>query len=169
MPRRGYVIAWRETIRDSELSPTAKLVGFVLSTYMNAKGEAHPSKATLARGASVSVPTIKRTLRELDRGKYLTIATSGGRFSNWYRAAFPTGSFTTPLTGSPTTLLDDSNGVKSNTQRDQTSKPTGSPMTPEVVEIEKRSRRREISNCTTCGGLLDEDNYCDECRHVVAA
>jgi hypothetical protein len=45
---------WRNAIRDSEmLDRTAKLVCFVISTYMNGKGVAYPGKETIARGAGL--------------------------------------------------------------------------------------------------------------------
>jgi hypothetical protein len=54
---RSFVMRWRDALRDSSLSPTAKLVGHTLSTYMNAAGETFVGKMTLARGASLSTKT----------------------------------------------------------------------------------------------------------------
>ena len=53
MSDRARIPQWRDALRDSELDRTAKLVGFVLSTYMDARGAAWPAKTTLARGASL--------------------------------------------------------------------------------------------------------------------
>jgi hypothetical protein len=47
------VAHWRNALRDSGLDRTAKLVGFVLSTYMDGRMAAWPAKTTLAQGASL--------------------------------------------------------------------------------------------------------------------
>jgi hypothetical protein len=47
------VAHWRNALRDSDLDRTAKLVGFVLSTYMDGRMAAWPAKTTLAHGASL--------------------------------------------------------------------------------------------------------------------
>jgi hypothetical protein len=51
--RKGLVAVWRDAVRDSDLDRTAKLVAFMLSTWIAGRGLAYPSKATLAKGASL--------------------------------------------------------------------------------------------------------------------
>src|SRR4051812_32384832 len=53
MAGRSTLADWRDALRDSDLDRTAKLVGLVLSTYMNGSCIAWPSKITLAKGASL--------------------------------------------------------------------------------------------------------------------
>ena len=51
--------------RDLALSWRARAALFALLEYVDAEGWCHPSRATLARAADVSLATIKRGLREL--------------------------------------------------------------------------------------------------------
>lgn len=54
------VAHWRNALRDSDLDRTAKLVGFVISTYMDSTGVARPAKTTIAHGASLGREPGKR-------------------------------------------------------------------------------------------------------------
>jgi hypothetical protein len=49
----SLVVHWRNTLRDCDLDRTAKLVGFVISTYMDGAGVARVGKTTIAKGASL--------------------------------------------------------------------------------------------------------------------
>jgi hypothetical protein len=60
------VIFWRTAIRDSSLPRALKLVAFVLSTYMDAKGDgAYPSAKTLARDTGYCQRVVKDARKEL--------------------------------------------------------------------------------------------------------
>jgi hypothetical protein len=81
---------WRDAVRDSDLDTTAKVVAFTLSTYMNGGGWCHPSKATIARGASLSAPrAVNGAVNRLERAGFLEIRHSRGHHANRYRAAIP--------------------------------------------------------------------------------
>jgi helix-turn-helix protein len=87
--RPSFLANWRDALRDSELSTRAKVVGFVLSTYMNTLGEAFPSKTTLADGTSQSVRTVDAAIAELEAARFLRITKSKGRVSWRYAATIP--------------------------------------------------------------------------------
>jgi Helix-turn-helix domain len=94
--RKPLPAVWRDAVRDSrELSATAKLVAFVLSTYMNRDGEAWPSRETLAFGCGLDVRNVTRNvsepLREAEDAGFLDYPDNkGGRGkSNRYRARLP--------------------------------------------------------------------------------
>jgi hypothetical protein len=74
---------WRDAVRDSELGSTTKLVGFVLSTYLNGSGLARhpgPGRQTLARGCSLTDRAVDEHLRLLEAAGYLQVEWSkGGR------------------------------------------------------------------------------------------
>jgi hypothetical protein len=89
------VIQWRDALRDSELDRTAKLVGHTLSTYMNGQGFAHPSKTTLARGASLGRPqqkgntAVDGAIDRLEQAGFLSIERGRTRQGFKYSAVFP--------------------------------------------------------------------------------
>ena len=64
---------WRDAIRDSDLAPTPKLVAYTLSTYMSADGAAYPSRALLAKGASLGsgLRSVDGAIRELELTGFL--------------------------------------------------------------------------------------------------
>ena len=90
MPK-SVVAAWRDAVRDSGLDKTAKLVAHTLSTYMNGAGTAFPSKATLARGASLKATrAVDTAIKRLEAEGFLAVDRSvGGTSSNLYRALIP--------------------------------------------------------------------------------
>src|SRR5580765_3813892 len=77
MPPRTY--AWCRAVRDADLSPSARLVGLILSTYVNGQGAAYPTRRELARAAGVSVSTVKRALRALADLDLVVVEGNGGR------------------------------------------------------------------------------------------
>lgn len=96
------VARWRNLVRDSDLDSTAKVVGFVLSTYMSHAGVAWPGKQLLAEGAGLAVAEwfnekrnrVERSTRAVD-GALKRLQAAGllevdppkpGRNSNTYRA-----------------------------------------------------------------------------------
>jgi hypothetical protein len=65
---------WREIIRDSaKLSSTDKLVGFLLSTYMDKSGEAFPSRETIAAGCSLSDRAVDAAASRLEVAGFLQV------------------------------------------------------------------------------------------------
>lgn len=87
--RKSLLAVWRDVVRDSDLGYAAKLVGLVLSTYMDARGRAWPSRETLARGASRSLRLVHDAIGELEGAGYVEIERSRGRSSHTYRATLP--------------------------------------------------------------------------------
>lgn len=90
MSVKPLIGVWRDIVRDCPvLTWRGKVVAFTLSTYMNAKGRAYPSRATIAAGASIAVRTVDTALAELERAGLLLIERSRGRSSNTYIATVP--------------------------------------------------------------------------------
>jgi hypothetical protein len=89
--RKSLVAAWRDAVRDSALSTTAKVVAYTLSTYLNGRGTAFPSRQLLAEGSSLGVGlrSVDAALRELEMAGYLDIERSRGRSSHTYQAIVP--------------------------------------------------------------------------------
>jgi hypothetical protein len=85
-------LVWRKALRDSDLSRTAKLVGFVISTYMNGDGVAWPSRNTIAAGGSVTVRAVDAAVKLLEGQGFLEVERDGrgGRTRvNQYVAVIP--------------------------------------------------------------------------------
>ncbi len=152
MTRRSPTINWREAVRDSDLDTTAKAVAFTLSTYMNGKAEAFPSKVTLAEGASVSKRAADGAIDRLEQSGFLHVARTKGRASNRYSACTPTVQADAGLTVQADAGFKEGNRANGDTQPCKSEHPTVQVAAPEVVEIEERSRRVRVENCTTCGG-----------------
>jgi hypothetical protein len=83
---RTFLMRWRDHIRDSDLSSSAKLVAHTLSTYMDASGHAFPSRETLASGCSLAGRTVYAAINELETAKLLTVHRSRSRRGNRYWA-----------------------------------------------------------------------------------
>jgi len=81
--------AWREAVRESQLDKHTKLVAFVLSTYMNASGGAYPSKATLARGGSLSERGVDAAVNRLSSSGFVIVGRRRGRQGFTYDAVIP--------------------------------------------------------------------------------
>jgi hypothetical protein len=87
---------WRIAIRDGDLlSPRAKTIGYVISTYMSAEGICWPSSLQVARGSGYKVNpgdesnrSAKRGSKELRDAGYLT-SKQRRNVSNVYQACFP--------------------------------------------------------------------------------
>src|SRR5262245_2748155 len=119
--RLPYLAVWRDSVRDSELDQVAKLVGFTLSTYMDAKGRCWPAKETLARACGMSKRTIDRAVNRLEGAELVQVSRSLGRSSNSYQAH---------PTPSGVTGFSSSNPVTDDTQPCHTASPTVSRVTP---------------------------------------
>jgi hypothetical protein len=89
--RKPLVGVWRDALRDSGLGSTPKLVGLVLSTYLNGNGYGFPSRRTLAKGASLGVGlrSVDAAIGELERGGFLSVERSRGRSSHRYCITLP--------------------------------------------------------------------------------
>jgi hypothetical protein len=88
---------WRDTLRDHDAwrnpnhaTVALMAVGFTLSTYSR-RGRAFPGRATIAKGAKVSVRTTDRSLSRLEAEGFLIIErTLGGkRQTNTYYLTIP--------------------------------------------------------------------------------
>jgi hypothetical protein len=88
---------WRDALRDSDLDRTAKLVGFVLSTYMDGRGVAYPAKTTLAEGASLGREgqkgntAVDTAIDRLEASGLLVVDRKRGRRGFLYTAVIPRG------------------------------------------------------------------------------
>jgi hypothetical protein len=82
---------WRDAIRDAELDRTAKLVAFVLSTYMNGSGETFVGKETVQRKCGfASIRTVDEAINRLEQPGFIEIVRSkGGQRPNHYLATTP--------------------------------------------------------------------------------
>lgn len=92
--RKSLLAVWRDTLRDSELSSTVKLVGHTLSTWMNGRGTCWPSRSTIAKGASLSDRSVDAALDKLSSEQFLEIKKSQGgnqEHTNLYTATLPAG------------------------------------------------------------------------------
>jgi len=83
---RRLLARWRDQIRDSQLDASAKVTAFVLSSYMDANGEAWPAQQTLAAGTSLSVDSIHRATVRLQHAGFLDVTRSRGRGAHVYQA-----------------------------------------------------------------------------------
>jgi hypothetical protein len=120
---------WRDAIRDSDLDATAKLVAYTLSTYLNGRGEAWPSKETLAAGASKSKRAVDGAIDRIAATGFLSVSKSKGRSSNRYQATTPTVQAVAPSTVQTGAPLARSNRAASST-------PTLQPLTANRAAID---------------------------------
>lgn len=83
---------WRHAIADPEarLTPTQKLVAFVIGAHMNGTGEAWPSVGTIAAECDLHAATVQRARSVLVARGLLVVNQGGGRSkTNRYRTAIP--------------------------------------------------------------------------------
>ena len=84
------LFTWRTAIAKSDLPPTVRLVAFALSLYMNERGgSAWPSITTLASDSGLSVASVKRGTKALERAGFLVCKRQEG-LSTHYTATVPT-------------------------------------------------------------------------------
>lgn len=146
--RKSRVILWREAIRDSELDRTAKLVAYTISTYMNASGEAFPSKPTIARGASLGqgLRAVDEAVRRLTDAGFLSVRRSR---SLQYTLAFPDthpGAGSNPHGGAGLKRLEHArNDIETRTDR-QSNPHRGAGEIEEIEEVEEIESR----SCFVC-------------------
>jgi len=70
--------------QDEDLSLSAKMVYGVLFTRMNGQQEAWPSQKNIAESTGMSLPTIKRAVKELVDKEFINSVQRGCRRSNLY-------------------------------------------------------------------------------------
>jgi hypothetical protein len=88
--RRADPLRWRDAVRDSDLDPTAKLVAFVISTYMDGAGKCFPGKELLAQGSSLrSIRSVDYAVHRIESAGLIRVARSRGGGPNRYHAAVP--------------------------------------------------------------------------------
>lgn len=80
---------WQRQLRDDPtLDPTARLVGVILSTYMDGAGRAQVSRSTLARGCGLAdVSSVKRAVHRLEAAGLLGVdrVKGGAHAANSYQ------------------------------------------------------------------------------------
>jgi len=162
-PRTKSLLAvWRDAVRDSDLDRTAKLVAHTLSTYMNARGVAWPSRATLARGASISDRAVDGGTERLVAAGFLFVNRSdGGRsHTNKYAALIPETANALRHSEWETAngMQETANGTTRNGERPS----------PESRFESNGKPPRPFSQCTKChktAALNEFEDYlvCDEC------
>jgi hypothetical protein len=166
--RRSPTIVWRDAVRDSGLDGTAKAVAYTLSTYMNGKAEAFPSKATLAAGASVCNRAADRAILRLESNGFLRVARTRGRKSNHYYGVHPTPYPGTGLTPYGETGLETANPVRKNTPTpyETTSNPVPSdPLSS--YEIEKEIGAALCARCNAAPPAHEDAKLCADCARPV--
>jgi DNA-binding transcriptional regulator PaaX len=82
---------WRDAVRDRDLDRAAKLVAFVISTYMNGAGEAWQSKETIAKGAGLGKGrrSVDQAVDRIEAAGFLEVERSKGHRSFRDRATAP--------------------------------------------------------------------------------
>jgi helix-turn-helix protein len=81
---KSRVAAWRDAVRDSELTAAQKHVALTLSTYMNGDAAAYPSVETLAQGCSYSDRTVQIAIQGLRAAGYLAFDDNKGGKAKTY-------------------------------------------------------------------------------------
>jgi hypothetical protein len=89
--RKGLLAVWRDAVRDSDLSPTEKLVAHTIATYMTGRGYAFPAKETIAAGASLGRGrrSVDAAVDTLEASGFLQVERSRGRRAFRYQATLP--------------------------------------------------------------------------------
>ena len=88
---RAPLAEWRDALRDSDLDSTARLAGFVISTYANASGLTFVGKELIAAGiAARSIRTADEAVNRLERAGYLHVTRPLGGRPNRYLLTLPT-------------------------------------------------------------------------------
>jgi hypothetical protein len=154
--------AWRDAIRDDlELDATALLVGYSLSTHLNGRGEAWPSKDTLARESRKSKRAVDGAITRLVAAGYLKVSQpSRGRKSNVYQAVIPTVQAVAGLTVQADAPLEDANPASFDTSTLQGPTPTLQAAAPESG-FKAKNPPPEVEEAA--GPEMKEPRKCDEC------
>jgi hypothetical protein len=173
---RSRVVVWRDAVRDSmELKSTAKLVAFVISTYMNGSGVAWPGKSAIAAGGGLGSGkrSVDGAIDQLEAAGYLIVIRSkGGRHTPFrYIASLPT--------SHPLRRWFDSNGAADRRSTSHQTTPNVASRATEIAESDEVAAARAPDGraalrerCIDCGDEFvtdDEDETrCTKCALVAA-
>jgi len=129
---KGYFVSnVMKTVRKLELTAKAVHVYFYLAECSNINGECWPSKKTIAEACKISVATVTRALRELEKAGMVISEPrrrlNNGQTSNRYMV------FTEPQVADPTDQPGDIDGA------DQEA--------PDFPQVEKAYEQLEIPEC----------------------
>jgi len=153
---------WRDAVRDSELEWVAKATLMTLSTYMNGRAEAWPSKEALAAGSGLSKRAVDEAVKRAEVAGYLVVSRSRGRSSNRYLGAIPNRAQPAGSTLHDVHGLDESNPVGEDSQPCTNPAPGASNPARGAPESGLKARRRGEGE-----GLdwrTDEEELsCDQC------
>jgi len=149
---------WRDAIRDSTLDRTAKAVAWCLSTYMDRRGHARPSRTTIATGCSLSDRAVDKALISLEEAGFLAVArTKGGNSRvNAYAALMPPTANRVRTTEWLNGERDDTNGERH--------APNGERRSHESFESDESSGRRlngaaPLDDCMRCSERRRLESY----------
>jgi hypothetical protein len=136
---RPYMGLWRHAVRDSALNSVAKLVGYTIGEYANAKGEAYPALTTIARGASLGRRgnAVKAGIECLAEAGLLTVERRRGRRGWSYCCVLPeeeTRALSAGLVGEETRVSDQETRVSD--QETRVSAPNTRALSAGEVELE---------------------------------
>lgn len=97
MNGKTFLIKWRDALAASDLPPSARLVGFVLSIHMDAEGgSCFPSTRLLADETGLARNTVMGAVDELEDNGLLEVERGGGHRASRYQAVLPNGSASEP-------------------------------------------------------------------------
>jgi hypothetical protein len=140
---RAQLAEWRDALRDSELDSTAKLLGFVLSTWWDRNGRgAFPSKPTMAAASGLSKRAVDGAVNRLETAGFIDVSRSRGRTSNRYSATLPTVQPPARLNG-PNRASDDSQPCKSRPLTVQVAAPESAESAESVFTRASRARGKK--------------------------
>jgi hypothetical protein len=160
--RKPLVAVWRDAVRDAqELDRTAKLVAFILSTYMNGHGSAWPSQDTIAAGASLTDRAVHTATVRLERAGFLEVERSRGRSSHQYVA-------TLPLTANAVRRSEwaTANGTAPNSERRSSNSERRSPESVESAESGALSAAAALWGDAASALIEDECIHCGERKPI---
>jgi Helix-turn-helix domain len=149
--------AWTHAVRDSDLSPSVKLVGLVWATYMGTDGLGYPGVAKLCARTGLTRRTVQRSLRSLVDACLLEpvyVKGGAGRASE-YRATLPKGATGGAVPGGERAPQGTRKGA------------TGDTPTVKNSGRAPRNAAHPLGDCARCGAdapLVDDRAlYCASC------
>jgi hypothetical protein len=165
---------WRDAVRDSSLDSTAKGVAFALTTWMDLRGHAFPSRATLAAGAGYTVKTIDRAVPRLEKAGLLRVIRNSGRSRvNYYIALLPERATESRRLEWERATLATEKGDSEAVNGDRVSPESGRESGYESVGVDRSvtdpTAAVPLDFCGRCGRKrpLPDDIYCAECLQLL--
>jgi len=164
---RPPVVVWRDSIANSELPSTARLVALTLSLWMNTDGSnARPGGETLRKASGLkSLRSVRSALTELVEAGFLSVTEKGGsprgkaRTASVYDAAFPS---TTGAPDAPVQPVQEMHRCISRKGPVHLTTPTGAPDAPQEKEKRNSKEARPLSAAEfvrTAGGCQHEETF----------